>query len=369
VKRLVLAGGGHAHVEVLRRLAQRRPRHAEIVLITPEPALAYSGMLPGHVAGYYARGEMFIDLARLAAACRARMVAARVAGIDADARELMLEDGTRLGYDLASLDTGAQPTTGAATGVREHALTAKPIAAFLDRWNAFAERAVRGGVRRVAVVGGGAGGVEMVLAMRRALEAAVGAGAVQWHLFTDAAELLPGHAPAARRMVESVLRDCGVVIHRATRIAAVEPDAIRAEACTRFQVDATVWVTGASAPAWLGRTTLARDDAGFVSIDATLRSTSHPSVFAAGDVASMAGFPRPKSGVYAVRQGPPLARNLAAALDDAPLARFVPQRHALALLATADGSAIATRGALAVRGPCVWWWKNWIDRRFVARYR
>jgi selenide,water dikinase len=134
-------------------------------------------------------------------------------------------------------------------------------------------------------------------------------------------------------------------------------------------VDAALWATGAAPAAFLRETGLALDAGGFVEIDATLRSTSHPEVFAAGDVASMRGTPRPKSGVYAVRQGPPLARNLAAALAGGALAAYRPQREALALITTGERYAVATRGGLTLQGAWVWRWKDWIDRRFMARYR
>jgi selenide,water dikinase len=219
------------------------------------------------------------------------------------------------------------------------------------------------------VVGGGAAGVEMLLAMRHALELVPGPGRVEWHLFTDAGELLPAHAPAVRARFAALLARRGVIVHRATPVAAVDSGGVQAAAGARLAVDATIWATGAAAPEWLRGTGLALDAAGFVAVDATLQSTSHAGVFAAGDVASMVGTPRPKSGVYAVRQGPPLARNLVAAASGAPLASYAPQADALALITTGERCAVATRGALTVEGRWVWRWKDWIDRRFMARYR
>jgi len=368
MKRLVLAGGGHAHVEVLRRFARQRVEGAEVVLVTPEAESPYSGMLPGHVAGFYSRGDIFIDVGRLASACEARLVHARVAAIRAAHRELDLDDGTRLAYDVLSLDIGSTPATGGARGVVAHALPVKPIPAFLERWAALLNRAERGAVHRLAVVGGGAAGVEMLLAMQYRL-AQGGGPPVEWHLLTDAAELLLVHPPAVRRIFDRVLAARGVVVHRSSPVAGVDARAVHAAGGQTLDVDATVWATGASAAGFLRHSGLRLDAAGFVEVDTFLRSTSHAEVHAAGDVASMAGMRRPKSGVYAVRQGPPLERNLRAALTGAPPARYVPQERSLALISTGDRYAVATRGGLALEGAWVWRWKDWIDRRFMARYR
>jgi selenide,water dikinase len=135
-----------------------------------------------------------------------------------------------------------------------------------------------------------------------------------------------------------------------------------------IEADAIVWATGAGAPALVAASALARDADGFLTVEETLQSTSHANVFAAGDVATMIDHPRPRSGVYAVRQGPPLAHNLRAAVAGGAMVRHVPQRRALAIITTGGRHAVATRGDWAVAGGWVWRWKDWIDRRFMARY-
>ena len=368
MKRLLLAGGGHAHVEVLRRFALARPRDAELVVVTPSSQTPYSGMLPGHVAGFYAREAMFIDVAKLADACGARFVPARVAALDAASNGVRLEDGTHLSYDFVSLDTGSTPATGGAAGIAAHALPVKPIDAFLAGWSALLERIAGGEVSRVAVVGAGAAGVEMLLAMRhRARETANGT-AVEWQLVTDAEDILCGFAGGVRRRFLRILAARGVIVHRRSPVARVDADAFHTVAGAAIPADAVVWATGAAAAAWLDGSGLTLDHAGFVAVDETLRSVSHPNVFAAGDAATMIAHPRPKSGVFAVRQGPVLARNLAAAFDGAPLERHVPQRDALALISTGERRAVATRGGWSLEGAWVWRWKDRIDRGFMARY-
>src|SRR5207249_10032539 len=133
--------------------------------------------------------------------------------------------------------------------------------------------------------------------------------------------------------------------------------------------DEALRVTGAGAGSWRSQTGLPLRAGGFIAIDERLRSTGDPGIFAAGDVATMEAHPREKAGVYAVRQGPPLARNLRRALAGKRPRRAVPQRRGLALIGTGDGHAVASRGPLAAHGAALWRLKEWIDRRWMGRYR
>ena len=99
-----------------------------------------------------------------------------------------------------------------------------------------------------------------------------------------------------------------------------------------------------------------------------LRSVSHPDVFAAGDNASLEGPALPKSGVYAVRQGAVLAENLKLALTGKELRRYVPQKESLSLISCGAKYAIASRGGWSAEGRWAWYWKDWLDRRWIARF-
>lgn len=369
MKHLLLLGGGHAHIEVLWRFAQAPPGGAAVTLVNDGPRLTYSGMLPGFIAGLYAEEEIHIDLEALAARAQCRFVRDRVTAIDAAARRVTLCEGATLDYDVLSMDVGAVPAGWDTPGAREHAVAVKPFPSFLRDWRRLLERARRGALRSLAVVGGGAAGVELALAMQRRLLAETGRNAVAFHLISEAEALLYGHNDKARRIFARVLAERGIHVHLAARVTRVEQRRLYAAGGLQIAADAVIWATGAGAPPFLAESGLERDAEGFVAVDEQLQSISHPQVFAAGDVAGMRAHPRPKSGVYAVRQGPPLAANLAAALAARPLMRHIPQRRALALITTGDRYAVASRGALAFEGAWVWRWKDRIDRRFVGRYR
>jgi selenide,water dikinase len=365
MKQLVLAGGGHSHVEVLRRFALHSLPGVELTLISPDRFTPYSGMLPGLVAGHYSAEECHIDLARLAAAVRARFVTERVSAIDLRDRRIRCESGHSLSYDLLSLDIGSTPPLDDIVGAREHGIPVKPVDRFLAGWERI-EREARQRPLHVAVVGGGAGGVELTLSMQHGLRRA--GAAASFKVVTDGDVILPGHVAGVRRRMLRVLNARGVAVHARSRVVGLEQGTARLQDGTALTADAVVWATGASAPDWPRTSGLATQERGFVLVNENLQSVSHPEVFAAGDAATMVGHPRPKSGVYAVRQGPPLAENLRRALTGEKLEPYFPQPIALALIGTGDKYAIASWGPLAWAGEWVWRWKDRIDRPFMQRY-
>jgi selenide,water dikinase len=364
----VLIGGGHSHVEVLRRFALQPEPELDVTLISPSPLAAYSGMLPGLVAGHYSMAEAHIDLSPLAQWAHARFIRDSAVGLDLYTKTLALADGDTEPFDLLSIDIGSTPDTTQVPGAREHAIAVRPVAAFLATWETLRLDAAEGRVSTIAVVGGGAGGVELLLAMQHRLHAELGGAAPRLALITDQPQLLPEHAPAVRARAGQLLVAREVVLHLNSGAIAVEPGTVITTHHRRIAVDRIIWATSAGSQPWLATSGLACDPRGFVQIDNALRSTSHPFVFATGDCATQVAHPRPKSGVFAVRQGPPLAANLRHTLRNESLATYVPQRHALSLIATGGRHAIASRGRLAFEGDWVWRWKDRIDRAFVARY-
>lgn len=367
MKRLLLVGGGHSHVAVLRGLGERPMAGIEATLISPDRLTPYSGMLPGLIAGHYEHRDCHIDLAELARFARCAHVEEVVSKLDLARQVAVTSGGAKQGWDVVSLDIGSSPAMAGVPGAREWAVPVKPVHRLLTALEDLVARALRGELRRLVFVGGGAASVEILLALQHRF-AKAGAPDVEMVLATDADMPLPGHNARVRATFARVLRDRGVRVHARSRIVRVAEDTALTDAGERIAFDALVWATGAGAAAWPGESGLATDPGGFVLVDDTLRSISHPHVFAAGDIATQRDHPRPKSGVYAVRQGAPLERNLRRALVGERLERFVPQRDALALISTGDRYAVMSRGRWALAGAWVWRWKDWIDRRFMQRY-
>jgi selenide, water dikinase len=367
LKDLVLVGGGHAHVHVLKSFGMEPMPGVRLSLIGRDIETPYSGMIPGFVAGAYSFDECHIDLARLAAWTGARLIHAEATGIDRAGRRVLLRDRPPVSYDLLSLDIGAAPSLELIPGASQNATAVKPIAELGRRWLAFLDRVKDWrGPLRIAVVGGGAGGVELALAIDHRLRKAATSAHAKVTLATRD-EILAGMAASARRTMRTILqrRGLGLIENAATN--GIEPGRLHLDNGGNLEFDAAFVVTEASAPQWLAATGLALDAREFLAVDASLR-TNDPQIFAAGDCATVTAHPRPKAGVFAVRQGPPLAANLRRALLGRKLEPFAPQSRYLSIIGTGDRRAVATRADWSVEGEWVWHWKDYIDRKWMRMY-
>jgi len=309
---LVLVGGGHAHVHVLKSFGMRPTPGVRVTLVAREVETPYSGMLPGYVAGHYSFEECHIDLGRLARFAGARLIRGEAIGLDRDRHSVRCRAHPPIRWDLLSIDIGSAPRVNDVPGAAAYAIAVKPIALFAARWEALLTRAAEMPRLRLAVVGGGAGGVELALSAQHRLAALCG-DAVEVTLVTRDG-LLPSHNRRVRRLFEQIFAERGIALLADREIVRVERGSLICADAKPIAFDEALWVTEAGAAAWLAETGLPLTTGGFIAIDETLRSTADPRIFAAGDVATMITHPREKAGVYAVRQGPPLAANLRRAL-------------------------------------------------------
>jgi selenide,water dikinase len=340
VKRIVLAGAGHAHAVVLASLARNPLYGATVTLVSPRARQTYSAMLPGVIAGHYRPAAATIDVAGLAERAYAEFVEDSIVALDTAGKTLRLQSGKKLAYDLLSLNVGSRIDT-SAPGSAEHTVPVKPFDEFLSRL---------GIVRHVAIAGGGAAGVELAMAIRyRGAEVTIYS---ERDAFTG---------KAARR-VARMLRRRRVDYRPGMRADAVEPGPVVVAGSSRQAFDLVLWASGAAPLAFLQNSRLALDERGFVRVDECLRSVSHPDILAAGDCAAL---DEAKSGVHAVRQGATLADNLRCMVSGARLQSYRPRGKALLILTCGARYAIALRGEWSAQGRWVWWWKNWIDRRWL----
>ena len=357
-RRLVLVGAGHAHARVLADWITAPVDGTELCLVSPSPLAPYSGMVPGWLAGHYGFGEICVDFAALAAAGRVRFIHDEVRALDADRRTLALAGGASLGYDLLSLNVGSTLAPPQVPGAR--ILSMRPLGALHGAWEAVLAEMAALPPRRaltVAAVGGGAAGIESLLAVRYRLLRQQPGRTVLSTLVSRGTSLLPGLAPGAVATMRRALVDAGVAFRLGSDF----------DAGIGHDHDLVLWATGAQAHAWQHACGLAVSEAGFIRVDAQLRSVSHPEVHAAGDCVEWAE-PLPKAGVFAVKMSPVLSHNLRAALTGAAPVAYRPQRRFLSLLATGDRHAIASWGRWSAQGHWVWRWKDRIDRRFLKRF-
>ncbi|MDN6318971.1 MAG: selenide, water dikinase SelD [Marinobacter sp.] len=371
---IVLIGGGHSHVGVLKRFAMKPVPGVRLTLICRDTHTPYSGMLPGYVAGHYSYDDVHIDLSRLAEFAGARFYRAEAEGIDRHNKRVICKGRPDVPYDILSINIGSSPRVSEVEGASQYAVPVKPITGFNNRWLALLSRIENHeGPLTVGVVGAGAGGVELTLAMQYRLKNELeqrgrDSDQLHFHLFDAADEILPTHTSKVREIFRQTLSDRGIKLHLGSPVQKVSEGLLCAASGDTLQTDEVLWVTKAGGPTWLKETGLALDDGLFLRVRDTLQVENDDSIFAAGDIANMISHPREKAGVFAVRQGPPLADNLKRmALGKAPK-DFHPQKKWLALISTGDKYAVASRGDTYFDGALVWRWKDWVDRRFMDKF-
>jgi selenide,water dikinase len=359
---LVLIGGGHTHALVLRRWGMRPLPGARLTVINPGPTAPYTGMLPGYVAGHYARDDLMIDLVRLARFAGARLILGAVTGIDRATQRVHLAD-REIAYDLASINIGITSDLPSLPGFTTHGIGAKPLGHYAQAWVDFLQRAAANALpAEVAVIGGGVGGVELSLAMAHALQQA---GVTAQITVLDRSTALPGMGKAARTAILAQMVQLGVTLIENAEVREVTAKAVVYDGgvvASRF----TVGAAGARPQGWLASTGLELRE-GFICVDKALRS-SDPLIYAAGDCAALPD-PRPKAGVFAVREAPILFHNLRADLSGTQRKAFRPQSDYLKLISLGRKSAVADKWGLRLAGPWLWRWKDRIDQSFMDKFR
>ena len=372
IKDIVLVGGGHAHVSVLRMFGMNPIPGVRLTLITRDIHTPYSGMLPGLIAGHYDFDDAHIDLGPLATFANARLYHGEVERIDPDSQQVFVKGRPPVDYDVLSINIGSRPRTDNVPGALENALPIKPIDVWLEKWAELQQKLLNTEeYLNIAVVGGGAGGVEVLLSTQHQLQKVFAENdqdpsRLHFELYTAEDDILIGHNKGVRRRFNRVFKERNVSVFTNSPVTQVTKDSLIINGETR-DVNAVLWTTSAGAPSWPAQSGLATDELGFIQVDEYLRSTSHPNVFAVGDIASMPS-PRPKSGVFDVRQGPVLTENLRRLIGGKALKAYKPQKHFLGLISTGDQHAIASRGAWSFEADWLWKWKDSIDRKFMRMF-
>ena len=361
---LVFLGGGHAQIAAIKSFAMNPVPGLRLTIVTANIRTPYSGMLPAYVEGVWDDDDLHIDLAHLAQFSGARLIVAPCSGIDADGHKLLFDDRPPLHFDILSINIGGQPDLGAIEGAADHVIPVKPIAEFQK---AFDDLLAAGLPKRLAVIGGGAAGCELALALNKRWRDH--GASPEMTLYSRSTRLMPQMAPRASHLMFAALLDSGIKIQLGRAIEKIDAGQIRFSDSTSKTFDACFLVSAVRPPRWLSTTSLALDDSGFIAVHPTLQSKSHANIFAAGDVATISGSPRPRAGVFAVRAGPVLAKNLRKYLHGHALKRWSAQRRYLAIIGTADNGAIASWGQFGVKADGLLALKYWIDRRFMAKYQ
>jgi len=383
LKDLVLVGGGHSHVFTLKSFGMNPMENVQLTLISRDVMTPYSGMIPGYISGHYTHEECHIDLCKLARFAGARLIHGEVNHIDTENKLIHLKDGRPpLPYDVVSVDIGSSPKMmqSQTDTPSKNVTPVKPIDGFSARWDKITNRILNSTSDRpltMVVVGGGAGGIELVLAMQYRIRNLLTENGkdpefVQYKLLNRGSGLLAQHNEAVQKIFKRILKERNVEVMYEKDVfdsdIHEEGGVLKCRDGTEVPYDECIWCTQASCQHWLQGTALELDSEGFITVQDTLESTNTPDVFACGDCAHVLNHPRPKAGVFAVRQGPPLTDNLRRRLVGKALVPFTPQTTFLGLISTGDKYAVMSKGSIANEGQGLWQWKDEIDRNFMYTY-
>lgn len=340
----------------------------ELLFISATPTVLYSGMVPGLISGHYRPEEAEIDLVRLAGAAGATLILGKVDRIEPLAKRLHIAGRPPLSYDVASLNVGSRPAMPPSVAAFDRDFPVKPLETLVTRLESLKRELGRLKEATIAVVGSGAGGVELAFAIRRRFH---DQPHVSVALVESADRVLPGYGSRARRLVERALENQGIAVYREAKAERREGDSLILSGGKELVCAASIWVTQATAPELFSRSDgLKLDAKGFLRVRPTLQSESDPSLFGAGDCVTLDSHPNlPKAGVYSVREGPVLWENLGQYLRGEPLRPYRPQRRYLTLLNLSDGTAVACRGSIAARGGWAWRWKQSIDAKWMEKFQ
>jgi len=371
---LVLIGGGHSHAIALKEWQKNQIPNVKLTLITNVLQTPYSGMLPGYIAGFYRFEETHIDLRKLTQFAQTKLVLTTAITLDLIKNQVICADCPPIAFDMLSIDIGSTPTLTNIVGC-EYVIPAKPVPQFLEAWEKVLKRVGREPENplSISIVGGGAGGVELALNMRSRLQTILPSHLITFHLFHRRQKLLEHHNSWVSEKLEKIVRERDIQVNLGETVQSIQTDGldfskINCQSNLSIKTNYIFWVTQASAPDWIKHSDLSTDSSGFILIKNTLHTLSHENIFATGDIATMPDHPRPKAGVFAVRQGKPLVENWRNFLFNKPLKPYFPQKTYLSLIGTGDKSAIASWGNWGFRSRYFWQWKDYIDRQFMDQF-
>ena len=369
-RNVVLLGIGHTNAHVVRKWRRSAPAGAQLICVSDFPAAAYSGMLPGLLAGQYNERQMRIELEPLCRAAGAELILSTIADVDLSSRQIHFADRPPISFDILSVGIGSVPAVDRfSLGPAD--VPIKPMQTLIDRLQHRLRAVVHSAVRPVqlVVVGGGVGGLEVALCIPARLRRELGQTPFTLALVHSGQQLAPGLARRTARLAQQELERRGVKLMLGRRVAQAAAGVITLDTGEQLRANVIRWATHATASPLLARFALPVDPRGFLLTRPTLQSTGDDRVFAVGDAGTIHGKNVPKAGVYAVRQGPILWSNILRLLNGQQLKAFSPQGDFLKLLNSGDGQAIGEYHGWTFRGRWAWRLKDAIDRTFVGKYQ
>jgi NADH:ubiquinone reductase (H+-translocating) len=372
--RIVIVGGGVAGIEVATSLGRRG--HADVTLADRSLSHVWKPMLHTFAAGTARADRQKVDFFAQARRNGFRFQPGTLVGIDRRAKRVRLaveaaegRPETALTYDLLVLAIGSRANDFGTPGVAEHCQTIDDLTEAEDfhrhlRGHLLA-RLDRGGMVEIAIVGGGATGVELAAELKHAINLLAAYGSpdlpqrLRLTLIESGPRLLPAFPERVSRAAARTLSDLAVEVRTGAMVTGADADGFTLKDGTRVPAGLKVWAAGVKAPDVLASLDgLDRSHSGQLVVGPNLRTTRDPAIIALGDCASLPDSapakPVPATAQAARQQAQHLARHLGAALarGEAVEAALPPFRYVEkgAIVSLADFNGWGTLGRYTFGG-------------------
>jgi len=362
-KQLVLIGGGHANVQVLKKLSKNTIKGLHIILISEHFEATYSGMTPGYIHQDFSKEEISIDLQRLCFNAGATFIKDKVVKIDTNYQKLELQNLPPVHYDLLSINTGSiSSTRGIKIENSSRCFFVKPISLLVKNLSKI-DQIIKNKKSKIAIIGGGVASYELAFSLSRRYKDNLEITIVGKNILNE-----KNLNKKTKNRIKEISNHIGIkellgeVISISETHLTLKNDVI-------FECDLSLLSSGADIETWLSNSNLNKDKNGFLSVDSNLLSTNNKSVFVSGDACSIENNLRPKSGVMAVRQGEVLKENIFYKLTGSPLIKFRPQKNWLYLVGTYKNYALLNYFFLSFHGRWCWKLKEFIDKGFINKFK
>ena len=365
-KKLVLAGGGHAHMVTLANLHRFVDQGHAVTVIQPSEHHYYSGMGPGMLGGTYMPDEIRFATRRQVEKKGGSFVLGKVVKIDAGMQNVHLESGEAVPYDVLSCNLGSFVPRDMINGDLNDIYTVKPIERLLEARGRVLDLASRKKIA-IGIIGGGPSAVEIAGNLRR-LTAGSGLHAAHIKIITGSA-VMPGHPSGVRKKALHALDKQGVEIVKNCHVREIRTGCVTEESGKCHKLDIIFVAVGVKPSRVFQASGIPTGPDGGLLVNRYLQSTAHGNIFGGGDCIHFQENPLDKVGVYAVRENPVLFHNLMAALDGGELQPFTAQATYLLIFNLGDGTGIFYKKPILFGGRAAFRLKDFIDRKFMRKFQ
>ncbi len=363
IKQLVLIGGGHANVQILKKLCMNRIKGLHTILISEHFEATYSGMTPGYIHRDFSREEISIDLQRLCFNAGTTFIKDKVIKLETNNKKIVLQNFPSINYDILSINTGSISNT---KGIKIEKLSkcffAKPISSLVNNLGQI-DKIISNKKNRISIIGGGVASYELAFSLLRRYE-----NNLEITIFGKNILKEKNLNEKTKKNLKKISSDLGIKEYSGEVISITETHLVLSSG-DKFDSDLNLLSSGANIEIWLSESNLDKDKNGFIVVDNNLLSKSDKNIFVTGDACTVEDNFRPKSGVMAVRQGQVLKENVFSKLTGKPLIKFKAQKNWLYLIGTHKNKALLNYFFLSFHGLWCWKLKEWIDRGFINKFK